>query len=440
MKILIFVLLLFCSHALSAEGHIEISAASIAISPPAAGTQAAYLTIDNHSNKNISLIRVESSEFERIEIHQTEMSGDMSHMHHLPEISISAGQQIAFKPGGLHLMLHGSYRPLTPGEQITLILNFSDGSRNSSQFTAKNLTDIMPMKHENKPNDNKSNVMTSISVFIQHLLPQHLLTGLMYKLARIRWEPLKNFLINSFISVYKVDMSIAKISDVKQFPHFNAFFTRELKNSARPVDTAKNILVSPVDGAISQFGEIQNNVLIQAKGKEYKVNHLLGGDDDLAKRFENGQFITIYLSPRDYHRIHMPLSGSLNTMTYIPGKLYSVNQATTDHVEDLFAINERVVNIFDTDIGKVALVMVGAIFVGSMETVWAGEITPATHRELSQQSYDENAIELAKGQEMGRFNMGSTVILLFEPEKIQFNDGINVNQPLKMGSSIATKK
>ncbi|NNE38893.1 MAG: phosphatidylserine decarboxylase, partial [Gammaproteobacteria bacterium] len=397
------------------------------------------LTIHNHSQADISLIHVVSGEFERIEIHQTEINGDMSRMQQLNVVSIPANQQTSFSPGGLHLMLHGATRPITPGEQIMLVLNFSDGSKISRHFTVKNLTDIMPQDSLNLTEDRKSNFMTSITVFFQHLLPQHMLTGLMYKIARSRWEPFKNFLISRFIDYYKVDMSIASITDAKSYPHFNAFFTRELKTTARPVDMADNTIVSPVDGTISQFGKIHKDILMQAKGKDYKLSTLLGGNVDLSKRFENGQFMTIYLSPRDYHRIHMPVSGKLKSMSYVPGKLYSVNQATTDHVNNLFAINERIISIFDTGLGRVALVMVGAIFVGSMEPVWAGEITPASHRELKQITYGDQVIELDKGQEMGRFNMGSTVILLFEPNSIQFRENMNIDLPLNMGSGIAIK-
>ncbi len=438
MKIIIFVILVLLSHVSHGANHIEISASSIALSPPGSGIHAAYMTVQNHSQHDISIIHIESNEFDQIEIHETDMNGDMSRMQHLNEIVIPANQQVLFSPGGLHLMLHGTARKFTPEQQVLLVFSLSDGSRVNSNFTVKNLADIMPHESLNIPEGRQSNVMTSITVFFQHLLPQHLLTSVMYKIARIKWEPLKNFFISRFIDHYKVDMSIAKTTDAKSFRHFNAFFTRELKTTARPVDLAENTIVSPVDGTISQLGKIQDDVLIQAKGKNYTLKALLGDNESISERFENGQFMTIYLSPRDYHRIHMPINGLLQNMTHVPGKLYSVNQATTDNVDNLFAINERVISTFDTEIGTVALIMVGAIFVGSMETVWAGEITPASQRELKHITYDDQAIELKKGQEMGRFNIGSTVILLFEPNKMKFNEDINVNQQLNMGSGIAT--
>jgi phosphatidylserine decarboxylase len=236
-------------------------------------------------------------------------------------------------------------------------------------------------------------------------------------------------------------MSIAIEPAPEKYRHFNEFFTRPLKASARPVDMAGDVIVSPVDAAVSQYGQISNGRLIQAKNRDYTVEQLLGGDAELAKTFSNGEFVTLYLSPRDYHRIHMPVTGTLQSMTYVPGQLFSVSPATTRGIDNLFARNERLVQIFNTEIGSVALVMVGAIFVGSMETVWAGQVTPA--RERSQQTLryplaGQQDVRIEKGKEMGRFNMGSTVILLFQQGRMQWDTAVQNDAVVRMGQKIAT--
>ena len=210
-----------------------------------------------------------------------------------------------------------------------------------------------------------------------------------------------------------MDIDEAAQTGLAAFPSFNAFFTRELKSGVRPLADGDSVMTSPVDGVISQIGDINNNQIVQAKGRKYSVLELLGGDENLAKQFEQGQFATIYLSPRDYHRIHMPLTGKLQKMTYIPGKLFSVNPRTARAVPKLFARNERVVTVFETEQGPIVMVLVGAIFVGSMETVWQGMITPPYGKDIQHWQYQgEQAITLQKGEEMGRFNMGSTVVML----------------------------
>jgi len=433
----VFVFLVLINHASYADKHIVISAPSIALAPASSTTYAGYLMIHNRTSDDISLRRIESTDFQKIEIHQTEIIEDLSQMRHLDEITIPANQQVSLKPGGLHLMLHNATIPLVLGEQRQLIFHFSDGTQRIEIFTVNNLTDIISQNSIKTPDEPQTNYMRSLKVFLQRFLPQHTLSGLMYEIARVKWQPLKNILISKFIDLYKVDMSIAKNPDPKSYADFNSFFTRELNTSFRPIDNANNVIVSPVDGAISQFGKIQDDLLIQAKGKNYSVSALLDENAEVADRFKNGAFITIYLSPKDYHRIHMPLDGKLNSMTYIPGKLYSVNQATTDQVNNLFAINERIINVFDTEIGSVALVMVGAIFVGGMETTWAGEVTPASNRQGFSQSYQAQQIHIAKGEEMGRFNMGSTVILLFEPGQISFESEITTDANVVMGQKIA---
>ena len=231
-------------------------------------------------------------------------------------------------------------------------------------------------------------------------------------------------------------MSLAIEPDGAAYKHFNAFFTRELKPEVRPVSQDNNTVLCPVDGSISQIGNIEAGEIFQAKNRTYQLNELLV-NDELAENFRNGQFSTLYLSPRDYHRIHMPLDGRLIKMTYVPGKLFAVNSHTVKIVDRVFARNERVINYFETGVGLMALVMVGAINVGSMETVWAGEITPTKNRNITITNYREHKIQLKRGEEMGRFNMGSTVILLFEKDLIQWLPDLQADQLISMGMSLA---
>ena len=229
-------------------------------------------------------------------------------------------------------------------------------------------------------------------------------------------------------------MSIAEEPDPTTYDCFNSFFTRELTLEARPINAAK--VVSPVDGSISQIGTLDNDKLIQAKGKTYSLSTLLANDAELANKFHAGSFATLYLSPKDYHRIHMPTDGTLEKMIYIPGKLFSVNKTTTENVDNLFARNERIVCVFNTELGKMAVIMVGAIFVGSMETVWAGQITPSNNRVIQTDNYVNRKIVLEKGDEMGRFNMGSTVILLFERNKINWSTNLKADASITMGQQL----
>ena len=235
-----------------------------------------------------------------------------------------------------------------------------------------------------------------------------------------------------------MDMSIAEQSDPAQYIHFNEFFTRSLKTGMRPVDRSSNTIVSPVDGSISQIGSITNNQLIQAKGMTYTIEDILGGDRESAKLFINGSFTTLYLSPRDYHRIHMPIDGALNKMSYIPGALFSVSPSATATINGLFARNERIINLFNTALGNMALIMVGAIFVGSMETVWAGQITPVKNRPKSVFHYQDEGkvIHIDKGDEMGRFNMGSSVIILFENARIKWLNILKPDSPVILNQVI----
>lgn len=266
-----------------------------------------------------------------------------------------------------------------------------------------------------------------------YVLPQHAISRLVYRLTRIesKWtQPA----IRQFIKAFKVNMSEAEQSDPQVYKTFNAFFTRALKPELRPIARGVKVLASPVDGRISQVDAIRAGRIIQAKGFDYSVLELLGGDEARAQPFLNGQFTTIYLSPRDYHRIHMPLAGKLIEQVYIPGRLFSVAGHTVRTIPRLFARNERVVAIFETELGRMALVMVGAINVAAIETVWAGLITPPHKEAIRVDHYSD--LSLGKGEEMGRFNMGSTVILLLEKNTWSWGQ-TQADQPVKMGMQLA---
>lgn len=284
--------------------------------------------------------------------------------------------------------------------------------------------------------------MDKLKIGLQYWLPKHTLTRLVGKLAAAKAGKLTTAIIKLFIKQYKVNMNEALNPDPTSYSTFNDFFTRELKIGARPIAEGENILVHPADGSVSQFGPIIDGSLIQAKGHTYSALELLGGDETLAKQFSDGGFATIYLSPRDYHRVHMPCDGTLREMIYIPGDLFSVNPLTARNVPNLFARNERVVCIFDTAFGPMAQVLVGATIVGSIEVVWAGTITPPTGNVIHRWHYPQagkNACHLKKGEEMGRFKLGSTVINLFAKEQIRFDDTMNVERPTVMGTPYAHK-
>ncbi len=269
----------------------------------------------------------------------------------------------------------------------------------------------------------------------QYPLPHHLLSRAIGHLARCRNPWIKNLLIDGFRRLYHVDLSLAVESDPHAYPDFNAFFTRALRADARPLPSAETAVVSPVDGRISQAGVMHDGHLLQAKGREYSLTQLLGSVE-LADRFQGGNYATIYLSPRDYHRIHMPLCGRLQRMVHIPGRLFSVSPATARVIPGLFARNERVVCLFETEAGPMILVLVGAIFVASIETVWAGVVTPPRGREVVQREYGDDAPELERGAEMGRFNMGSTVILLFGPRQVEWCQACQPDAVVRMGQQI----
>jgi phosphatidylserine decarboxylase len=276
-------------------------------------------------------------------------------------------------------------------------------------------------------------------VLLQYVLPHHFLSYLMHQLTRSEWVWLKNLAIKQAIKLYRVNMDEAAEPNPENYRSFNAFFTRKLLPNARPIVDAENSICSPVDGAVSQYGEICDGRIFQAKGHDYSLQELMGGDASLSAQFDGGSFATIYLSPRDYHRIHMPLEGELKEMIHVPGRLFSVNAITTEQVPRLFARNERVVSIFETEIGPVAVILVGAIFVASIDTVWAGAVAP-NHRGVKRWNYG-GALQkstLLKGAEMGRFNMGSTVILLFGKESITWENRLSAGLPLRMGEQIAS--
>ncbi|MCW9024649.1 MAG: archaetidylserine decarboxylase [Gammaproteobacteria bacterium] len=272
---------------------------------------------------------------------------------------------------------------------------------------------------------------------LQYILPHHPLSRIMLRLTRSQGI-FKRFFTPWFIGHFKIDMTQAEESDWKQYDCFNSFFTRTLNADARPLAKGENIIVSPVDACISQAGAIRGDRIFQAKGHEYSLNTLLGGENRYSDIFENGQFATMYLSPRDYHRIHMPIDGTLQQVIHVPGRLFSVNPGTTRNIPGLFARNERVVCIFDTAIGPIAMVLVGAIFVSSIETVWQGVVTPPSSKQVRQWDCREQNILLKKGEEMGRFNMGSTVILLFPENKMTWNDSVTAEQCFQMGELMGT--
>ena len=273
----------------------------------------------------------------------------------------------------------------------------------------------------------------------QYLLPQRLLTRLTYRLTRARTPWLKNLLIRGFSRHFQVDLSEASEPDPRAYPDFNAFFTRALKPGARPLAAGDGAVCCPVDGAISEIGLAEADALLQAKGRHFSLTALLGGDAERARPFQGGAFATLYLSPRDYHRIHLPLAGQLREMVHIPGKLFSVSPLTTRMVPELFARNERVVAIFDTLAGPMAMVLVGAINVASIQTVWAGVMTPPLGKTLRHWDYPpdgDGAVRLDRGAEMGRFNMGSTVILLFGPGKVRWERDLQPGMPVRMGQRL----
>ncbi|WP_415882240.1 archaetidylserine decarboxylase [Neptuniibacter sp. QD72_48] len=278
-------------------------------------------------------------------------------------------------------------------------------------------------------------------ILFQHIVPQHLLSRLVGKIADCQTPWVKNTFIKWFAKKYQINMTEAREEIPTNYPSFNAFFTRELKDGARTIDTDSTHIVSPADGAISQLGKIEHGRIFQAKGRGYGLATLLGGDQERAKDFIDGEFATIYLSPRDYHRVHMPVKGTLTHTTYVPGDLFSVNQTTAEGVDQLFARNERLVAYFDTEYGPMAMVLVGAMIVAGIETVWSGQEAPALKRPVhtSFSPTSPEPITLEKGEEMGRFKLGSTVVLLFGKDQISWAEELAAESPVELGKMIAKK-
>ncbi len=279
-------------------------------------------------------------------------------------------------------------------------------------------------------------IKETLTTLPQYVLPHHTLSQLMSKLTHCENKLWKNLFIKQIIRHYGVDMSEALEPNIDAYASFNEFFTRQLKPEARPIANESGAIVSPADGVVSQAGQIKDGDIFQAKGKSFTATQLLGGDVERAAPFKNGSFTTIYLSPRDYHRLHMPLTGTLKEMIHIPGRLFSVNAATTNSVPGLFARNERVAAIFDTEAGPMALVLVGAIFVSSVETVWHGVVTPPTIETVRTWHYETDAPQLNIGEEMGRFNMGSTIIVLFGKDNAAWQADFTADSPVKLGQLI----
>lgn len=280
-----------------------------------------------------------------------------------------------------------------------------------------------------------------LSVVLQYLLPHHLFSRFIGLFARLPQPWFKNRLITWFIKRYKVDMSQALHERIDDYTCFNDFFTRELKPELRPIAADKNQVVSPADGVISQVGDIKAGKLLQAKGHEFSLKQLLGDQEQHAKLFVDGKFATIYLSPKDYHRVHMPIAGKLVAMSHIPGRLFSVNTLTAQHVPSLFARNERVVSLFETEIGPMAVILVGAMIVASINTVWAGTISPPGRSKVQVWEYPEaKQIQFAKGDEMGHFMLGSTVIVLAGKNALNWEAELSANSPVIMGQTIATTR
>ena len=278
----------------------------------------------------------------------------------------------------------------------------------------------------------------SLTTLPQYILPHHPLSRLMGQLTHSENKIWKNFFIKQIASHYGVNMEEAIDSDINAYPSFNHFFTRALKPGARTIASNAGDIACPADGAVSQAGNITDGNIIQAKGQSYTAVDLLGGDEQRAAPFKNGKFTTIYLSPKDYHRLHMPLDGTLREMIHVPGRLFSVNAATANSVPRLFARNERVVAIFDTEIGPMALVLVGAIFVASIETVWHGEVTPPTAKSIQTWQYKDDAPQLKRGEELGRFNMGSTIIALFGENAMNWEEAFVAGEKVQLGEKIGT--
>lgn len=289
------------------------------------------------------------------------------------------------------------------------------------------------------PVNERAGAMDRVLAALQRLLPTRWLSNLMFHIAEIEQPRIKNAIIRSFLRFYPVELGEAESADAGAYASFNAFFTRALKPGMRPQPPDAEVLSSPVDGLLSQFGAIRDGRLIQAKNNLYSAAELLC-DEALAAEFREGSFATIYLAPHNYHRVHMPYGGRLRRWAYVPGRLFSVNPRTARALPGLFVRNERVAAVFDTAFGPLAVVMVGALFVGGVETVWAGRVTPP-HRRGAVQPYESiGRVVLQRGAEMGRFHMGSTVILLAPKNALSWVEGLSPGASLRLGQALAAVK
>ncbi len=281
-------------------------------------------------------------------------------------------------------------------------------------------------------------MLNQFKAIIQYLLPKQLLTSMIGWLAKKRLGKLTTWMIIGFTKLYNVDMSEAALDEAKDYETFNDFFARKLKDEARPIDSAPNAIVMPADGVVSQFGTIQDNQLLQAKGHFYSLESLLACHADMTKFFKDGSYMTTYLSPKNYHRVHMPCDATLREMIYVPGSLFSVNKATTESIPNIFARNERVICLFETEFGPMAQILVGATIVGSIEVEWAGIITPPREGIMKRWTY-QGEVKLQKGQDMGCFKLGSTVITLFASNSVNFSADLKVGDETRVGQKLAER-
>lgn len=275
-----------------------------------------------------------------------------------------------------------------------------------------------------------SRLKQQLFIQAQKVVPQHRLSRVVGKIAASENPLVKTAVIAAFKTKYGIDMSISEQTNALKFKSFNDFFTRGLRTGVRAVDADSTAIVSPADGAISQLGKIENGDVFQAKGQKFTVENLIA-DPQLAEPFKNGEFATVYLSPRDYHRVHMPFAGTLTETLYVPGELFSVNQTTAENIPGLFARNERMVCLFDTELGRMAVVLVGAMIVAGIETVATGKVKPSGRIELNQHN-----LFLEKGAELGRFYLGSTAVILFEENKMQWDEKFKANSTVLMGEAL----
>jgi phosphatidylserine decarboxylase len=295
-----------------------------------------------------------------------------------------------------------------------------------------------PVSQTPAPREADLSLGTRLFVALQRMLPQHALSRAVHRLARSRAPLVKDALIGAFVRAFRPEMDGVCEPDLRRYASFNAFFTRALAPAARPIDPDPRALVSPVDGTVSQIGYLDGLSIIQAKGRTYGLDALLCNHEEWVERLAGGAFATLYLAPRNYHRIHMPLGAELRAAWYSPGRLFSVNEATTRAVSELFAGNERVVCAFETPDGlPFAMVLVGALFVGSISTRWHGEVTPCSPRRASELPVPVPAQRVQRGEEMGRFNMGSTVVVLLPPRSVCWIPRISAGTRIRMGQRLA---